>query len=155
MTRGPFEESTGLGEATREEARSRDGRMPLTSLFMDALDSIQRLVQQEFKLAKDEILEDVDRVKQAAISAGIGIGLLTVGGLFLAIGLVHLLRALTDLPLWSCYGIVGGLLVAGGFLAVMAGKRRVQNVDFVPNRTIQTMKENAQWMVEQTRSGKM
>jgi hypothetical protein len=153
MRTGPFEEATRLGEVGRDEAD--DGHPPLTSLLMGLLDDIRRLARQELKLAKDELLDDLSRVKQAAVSAGIGIGMLIIGGLFLAIMLVHMLRAFTDLPMWACYGIVGGLLVGGGWFAIMAGKRRVEGVDFVPNRTIHTMKENAKWMVEQTRSARM
>jgi hypothetical protein len=88
----------------------------------------------------------------AAVSAGIGMGFLTVGGLMLVIMLVHLLQALSELPLWACYGIVGVALLASGALLLRKSKRRVSDLHLVPRRTVQTMKENATWMKEQAKS---
>jgi hypothetical protein len=38
---------------------------------------------------------------------------------------VHLLDALTEIPLWGCYGIVGVVLLAIGGILFYSAKRRV------------------------------
>jgi len=82
---------------------------------------------------------------------GIGIGIAAVGGLLLLLMLVHLLHALTPIPLWGCYGIVGGVLVLAGLLVLYSGKKAVEEIEVVPE-TVETLKENAKWIREQTTS---
>jgi Putative Actinobacterial Holin-X, holin superfamily III len=64
--------------------------------------------------------------------------------------LVQVLAAYTEIPLWGCYGIVGGVLVVLGGVLFAVGKRTAEAIDVVPQRTLETMKENAQWFTEQT-----
>jgi hypothetical protein len=85
------------------------------------------------------------------MSLGIGIGLAAIGGWLLILMLVHLLHALTALPLWACYGIVGGLLAAGGIGLLVLGKQKLVQLHLVPQDTVETMKENVQWLTEQVR----
>jgi hypothetical protein len=42
--------------------------------------------------------------------------------------IVHLLAAVTPIPLWGCYGIVGGVLVFIGGMLLVAGKSTVSLV---------------------------
>ena len=65
--------------------------------------------------------------------------------------LVHLLQALTALPLWACYGIVGGLLAAGGIGLLVLGTQMLAQLHLVPQDTVETMKENVQWPKEEVR----
>jgi hypothetical protein len=44
----------------------------------------------------------------AVMSLGIGNGLAAIGGWLLILMPLHLVHALTALPLWARYGIVGG-----------------------------------------------
>jgi protein-S-isoprenylcysteine O-methyltransferase Ste14 len=94
------------------------------------------------------------KTKAAAISFALGAGIAVVGGLLLIFMLVHLLAALTLLPLWSCYGIIGGLLVVVGLLLLASGKRTAEQIEVVPPQTAETLKENAQWLKEQTTSNR-
>jgi hypothetical protein len=65
--------------------------------------------------------------------------------------LVHLLQALTVLPLWACDGIVGGLLTVGGIGLLVLGTQTLAQLHLVPQDTVETMKENVQWLKEQVR----
>jgi Putative Actinobacterial Holin-X, holin superfamily III len=62
--------------------------------------------------------------------------------------LVHLLNALAGVPLWTCYGIVGGLLVISGGVLLLVGKNTIARIDVVPPPMVQTMRENIQWIKE-------
>ena len=77
-----------------------------------------------------------------------------LGGLFFIITMVHLLEAVTGLPLWACYGIVGALLTVGGFILVKSAMKLSGTVHALPVQTIQTMKEDARWIKEQLASNK-
>jgi ElaB/YqjD/DUF883 family membrane-anchored ribosome-binding protein len=50
--------------------------------------------------------------------------------------LVHLLQALTALPLWACDGIVGGLLAAGGIGLLVLGTQTLAQLPLVPQDTV-------------------
>jgi len=63
---------------------------------------------------------------------------------------VHVLNKATRLPLWSCYGLVGGALGAAGAGLLAAGRREAEGVRLVPAQTMEALKENVEWIKEQT-----
>ena len=141
-----------LSASAPEDVTERS-RGSISSLIVGLIEDFKLLMAQEVRLAKHEIQEEMAKARAAAVSAGIGMGCLALGGLMLIIMLVHLLHALTPLPLWTCYGIVGGGLLGAGALLLRKSKGRASDLSLVPRRTIQTMKENATWMKEQAKSG--
>ena len=106
------------------------------------------LLRQELALAKYEIYEEAGKTKAAVASLGVGIGIAAVGGLLLIIMVVHLLRALTDWPLWMCYGVVGGVCAIVGVVLLYKGKQQLSQIEMVPQQTVETMKENVRWLKE-------
>ena len=123
----------------------------ISSLISDA----KALLQQELLLAKHEIREEIDKTKKAAISLGIGTGIAVLGVILLSFMLVHLLEALTNLPPWACYGIVGSAFAILGGVLLYAGKAKAAEIDVVPRQTVETLKENATWIRQKTTSGKI
>lgn len=124
----------------------------LAALIGGIINDAKDLLLHEFTMAKLEVHDELRKTKSAAISFGIGMGIAAVGGILLMLMLVHLLRALTDLPLWGCYGIVGGVLLIVGLGFLSAGKKAADEIDVVPQETVETLKENAKWIKEQTTS---
>jgi O-antigen/teichoic acid export membrane protein len=112
----------------------------------------QTLLRQELTLAKHEIRVELRKTIRAVMSLGIGIGIAATGGLLLILMLVHLLQALTALPLWACYGIVGGLFAVVGGVLLVLGKQKMARLHLVPQKTVETMQENVQWITEQGRA---
>jgi hypothetical protein len=112
------------------------------------------LLLQEMKLTKLEVKYELRKAKSAAIAQAIGVGTMAAGGILLILMLVHVLDAFTTVPLWGCYGIVGGVLVVlgGGLLAT--GKKKAEALDVVPEPTVERMKETAQWLTNPTTSNK-
>jgi hypothetical protein len=103
------------------------------------------LLQQELALAKYEFYEEARKTKTAVVALGIGIGVGGIGGLLLIIMLVHVLRAITDWPLWVCYGTVGGLCTIVGLVSIYRGSQQISHINLVPQQTVVTMKENIKW----------
>jgi hypothetical protein len=94
--------------------------------------------------------EDLGKIKTAMLSLGIVVGVAALGGIAI-LTLPHMLNALAGLPLWACYGIVGGLLaISGGLLLI--GKNTSARIDVVPPHTMETLKESVQWITERTTS---
>jgi hypothetical protein len=126
----------------------------LTQLLTGIVDDAKALLRQELALAKYEIREDLRKTRTAMLLLGIGVGVAAIGGLLLILMLVHLLNALTELPLWACYGIVGGVFAIVGGVLLLIGKNTIARIDVVPPHTVETMREDVQWFKEQvTRDG--
>jgi hypothetical protein len=118
----------------------------LAQLMHGLVSDAKLLMRQELALAKHEIHEEVRKTKIALVSLGAGIGITAVGGLLLIVMLVHLLNALTEWPLWICYGIVGGVCAIVGVVLLYRGKHHMSQIDMVPQQTVETMKENVRWI---------
>jgi uncharacterized membrane protein len=119
----------------------------MASLVKGIIDDASELVKQQIAMAKWEVQNEINKGKQAAAALAIGAGLAAVGGLLLCFGLVHMLHTFVpDLPLWACYLIVGGLFAVAGGLFLYTGSSKAADINLVPEQTIETAKENAQWI---------
>jgi protein-S-isoprenylcysteine O-methyltransferase Ste14 len=107
-------------------------------------------MRQELALAMHEIRGEIRKATGASIALGAGVGLAALAGLLFIIAVVHLLHAVTDLPLWACYGIVAGLCAVVGFILLYLGKKQMSQIDIVPQQTMETMRENVKWMQKNT-----
>ena len=123
----------------------------LAALLGGIMQDAKDLLVQELTLAKLEGHDEVRQIKTAALSLGIGVGVAAVGGILLSVMLVHMLAAYTDIPLWGCYGIVGSVFGVLGWVLLASGKHKIEEIDVMP-QTVETMKENAQWLREQMTS---
>jgi hypothetical protein len=54
------------------------------------------------------------------------------------------------IPLWGSFAIVGGLFILTGGVLFLIAKNKVNQINVVPRRTVETMKENVQWIKNQT-----
>lgn len=126
----------------------------LASLIGGIINDAKDLLLQEFTMAKLEMQDELRKTKAAAVSLAIGAGITVVGGLLLILMLVHILNTYTAIPLWGCYGIIGGVLLIIGLIFLSTGKQTAEKIEVVPQKTVETLKEHAQWITEQTTSNK-
>lgn len=124
------------------------------SLLGGIANDAKELLLQEVALTKREVQYELRKAKTAAIALGSAIGIIATGGVLLMLALVHMLDAFTVVPLWGCYGIVASVLVVLGALLLAAGKTKAEEVDVVPQQTLERIKESAQWPTKQTISDK-
>ncbi|WP_030433996.1 phage holin family protein [Actinoplanes subtropicus] len=111
-------------------------------------DDLSRLFRQEVELAKAEIKQEASKAgKAAGMLGGAGFaGYLTVVLLSFALvfGLANVMdagwAALIVAVLWA---IIAAVLYA-------TGRKRLKTVDPVPRRTVDTIKEDAQWLKNPT-----
>jgi hypothetical protein len=119
----------------------------LASIVGGIVHDAQDLVKQELALAKREFREELRKTKEAAISLGIGVSVASMGGILLVFMVVYLLNWLTadQLPLWACYGLIGGALALIGISLLFLGKSKAEDIHLLPQQTLETMKENLRW----------
>jgi Flp pilus assembly protein TadB len=121
----------------------------MTSLVSGIVADLQRLLRQEMELARTEVRQEWDKAKTAAGALAAGAALFAVAGLLLCFMFVHLVHYF-GVPLWGCFGIVGGVLLLAGVVLAGTGYARARSVHVVPPQTVETLKENVQWIKNQT-----
>ncbi len=106
---------------------------------------LQELVNKQVALARAELTPVVRK-------AGIAIGLLAVGALFMLLFLVFFwltgmyIMWYAGFPLWAAAGIITViLLVIGGILAGM-GAGRLRTLNPRPERTLAALRQNIDWL---------
>jgi uncharacterized membrane protein YqjE len=130
-------------------AENSDNRT-LGELFAELSRETRTLIQQEVQLAKTELTEKVTSLGKGAgmIVAG---GLVAYGGLLAIIAGVVLVLIAFGLSPWVA-ALLGGVVIAAiGYLLVRAGLSALQQADMKPRKTIESLKEDAQWIKTQTR----
>ncbi len=122
---------------------------PISSILQDVAGDVTGIVRSEIKLAKAELAGEARQFARAAplAVAGAILGLFALGLLLTTI----LLAIAVALPSWLAALIVciGTALVAG--LLFTIGRARLRRIHAVPEKTVHTIKENAEWVKAQAR----
>ncbi|HZN22015.1 MAG TPA: phage holin family protein [Gaiellaceae bacterium] len=125
-------------------AADRDGRST-AELVKDLSRQASLLVRQEIQLARTEVAEKSKRagVGAAALAAAAVAGLLALGTLT-----AFLVLALDDvMPAWTAALIVGVLWAAVAVGLALYGRDKLDEVGTpVPEKTVETLKEDIEWL---------
>jgi Putative Actinobacterial Holin-X, holin superfamily III len=114
----------------------------VSGIFTDAED----LIRQQLTLFRLEMKQDVRRVADAGASILGAAAFLLAGVVLFCFGLVHLLAWLVpQLPLWACFGIVGGVFIALGVCLVLFASSRIRSIHPLSDNAAQAVKETIQW----------
>jgi uncharacterized membrane protein YedE/YeeE len=129
----------------------------LGDLFSELASETGTLVRQEVALAQTELT-------QKATKVGINVGYLVAGGAVgyaallvilaaVVIGLAQLIRAVTEweyvTSAWISAAIVGLVVGAVAYMLVTSALAKLKNTDLAPRETVETIKEDAQWLKNQ------
>jgi len=109
------------------------------------------LMRHELELAKVEFKRELTKTRDAAISFAVGGGAIAWSAVLLTFMVVYLINWATNgaVPLWGCFGIVGGLMLVAGVTLFFIGKSRAESINLVPPQTAETLQENMQWIKNQ------
>ena len=122
----------------------------LGQMFGDLSRETRTLIQQEIQLAKTELGEKAARMAKGAAFVVAG-ALLAYGGLLALVAAFVLVLMAIGLPAWAA-ALLGGIVVAGGgYLLIHSGLAALRPHELVPRQTVETLKEDAQWLRSQTR----
>jgi uncharacterized membrane protein YqjE len=121
----------------------------ISEILQDVLRNLQSIVRSEIRLAKTEVREEFTKVKPAILL----LALAAVCGLFgvLFLLLTTMYAVALALPLWASALVVAVMLIIIAAITLNAGQRRIERVHPLPDKTIASMKENAEWARQQTK----
>ncbi|HSK29045.1 MAG TPA: phage holin family protein [Candidatus Limnocylindria bacterium] len=115
-----------------QDNRIGSPRPSVTATIIGAAADAKELLTAELKLTKLEFQREVTKAKSAAVTVAIGAGFGFLGAISLVFMLVHLLATFTMLPLWGCFGIVGGALALFGALLATSGRIKSKEINVLP-----------------------
>ncbi|MBK9714191.1 MAG: phage holin family protein [Kouleothrix sp.] len=127
--------------------QQRDERS-LGELFAELARETSTLVRQEVTLARTEMTQKVSQV-------GRDVGVIGVGGAVAYAGLLAVIAALILglgqlIPLWLSSLIVGFVVAAVGYILIQRGLSALKRADLTPRETVETLKEDQEWVKDQT-----
>lgn len=128
-------------------------RSSLGDLLRSLADDTQTLVRQEISLAKVEAARTAKRVAADSAWIAAGAGAIAVGGLCLVLALALGLGALLG-SYWLGTLITGALLVVLGAAFAWKGVRDLRTTELAPRRTMETLREDADWARSEVRDFK-
>ncbi len=115
------------------------------TLMSGIVGDVQDLIKQQASLFKHELRADVRHIMQAALGLVVGATVLLVGLILLCFMLVYLINWLAPgIPLWACYGIIGGAAIIIGLAVVLMGRDKLRS-NLVPRESLASLKENLEW----------
>jgi len=125
------------------------GNQPtVTELVRGIVDDFQRLAKQQVEMLKSEFKEDVRRTKRATEFGGLGIVLMTVGGLTLVACLVFLLHEQFQFSYTASAGIIGGILTVAGIVLGVLAYQLFESFNPLPDKTFHALQENLTWKTQ-------
>jgi len=130
-------------------AESRSDRS-LGDLFGALTSQLSQLIHKEVELARTEITANAVRTGKNASLIGVG-GAVAYGGFLVVLAAaVGVLMAL-GLDLWLAALIVGVVVIGVGYALIQRGRSQLEAASMAPTRTIESLKEDAEWAKDQTR----
>ena len=121
----------------------------IADVLQDILANVQTIIRSEVRLAKTEITEEATKAgKAAGMLAGGAVAALFTAWLLL---LTILFALATVIPIWSAALLLFVILAVVTAVLRTAGKKRFTAVHAAPEKTIETMKENVEWVKSQTK----
>lgn len=127
----------------------RNDDRSVADVLQDIFGNLQEIIRSEVRLAKVEFKAEAGQTATAGKSllAGAVLGLYAGGLLLLA--MVYGLSLV--LPPWGAALAVGAVVSVLAAILIGIGKARLRVVHPKAGKTIETLKENVQWLKDQTR----
>ena len=122
----------------------------LGEMFAQLSEDFTRLVQQEIQLAKLELTQKVALMRKGLVFL-IGGALLAYGGFLAIVAAIVLGLIAAGLPAWAGALVAAVLLGGLGYFCIHSGIGTLNPEDLRPQQTIDTLKEDAQWLRTQTK----
>ena len=129
----------------------------LGDLFSELTTETSMLIRQEVALAQVEITQKATRVgKQVGylvVGGAVGYAALLVVLAALVVGIAQLISWVSGWQIitsaWIAAAVVGAVVAAVSFIMVTGALTALKNTDLAPRQTIETVKEDAQWIKDQ------
>jgi hypothetical protein len=112
----------------------------VSAVLHDIVRDVQDIVRAEIRLAKVEAREEVKRAAWSSVWLAAGVVGMASAWLFLLWAVAYALG--TTMPMWGATLIIAAVLAAAAAGLIGGGMRKVQRIQAMPQRTVDSLKEN-------------
>jgi uncharacterized membrane protein YqjE len=125
------------------------GDRSLSDVFQDVLRNVQEIIRAEVSLAKAEIRQEAS----AALSSALWMIVGGVSGVFAVLFVLWTVAYALSLvwPKWAATLTIAAILAVAAAVLVVTGVRRFESLHPIPERTVETLKENVAWVKQSTK----
>jgi len=121
----------------------------ISDVVQDIIRNVQEMLRSEVRLAKTELREEAVKAKTAGALLGGGAVSAFFAVFFLLLMTVYALTRV--LPDWAAALIVAAFTAIVAALMLTAGIKRFKQVHPTPERTVENIKENVEWVKQKTK----
>ncbi len=121
----------------------------LGELFSDLSQKTSLLIRQEVQLARTELSQKAAQAGRGGAMLGAG-GAIVNAALLTFVATIVLLLVQLGLDAWAAAGLTAVLLAAVGYMLVRNGLQKMKQ-PMTPVETVDSLKETAQWLKNETR----
>jgi Flp pilus assembly protein TadB len=125
------------------------GERPLGEIIQDVMRDLGEVVRGEVRLAKAEMGEKVSQASKSGVLFG-GAALCGVMG-FAALVFAAISALTMFVSTWVAALIVGAFLFCVAGVLFVGGRAKLKDVTPVPERTVQTLKDDVEWAKHPTK----
>jgi uncharacterized membrane protein YqjE len=129
--------------------RTDRGEPSVGELFGQLSQDMSLLFRQEMQLAKAELSDKISRATSRLASLVAGALIAWLGALALVAGIILVLDQPVGLASWLAALLVGIVLAGVGAFLLRGALRDLKQLDLVPRRTVETLKDDVRWAKEQ------
>jgi Flp pilus assembly protein TadB len=117
---------------------------PVSDVLQDIVRNLQEIVRSEVRLARAEIRAEASHAAASGLWVTAGVVGALSSALFLMWTAVYALA--TVMSMWLATLVVAILLGCIGAVLVLVGVRKFKRLRPIPERTVETLRENVKWM---------
>jgi hypothetical protein len=121
----------------------------ISDVVRDILANVQDIFRSEVRLAKAEIRQEATRAASSAVWVIAGLVGALSAWMFLLWTIAYGLA--TIMPLWAATLVMTVAMGVTGGALIYAGIRRFGRLKAIPERTVESLKENLEWMKQPTK----
>lgn len=121
----------------------------ISEVLRDIVGNIQDIVRSEVRLAKTEVREEIVKAKAATVITAAGGVCAVFASFFVLLATVYgLTRVMPD---WAAALTIAAALAIAAGVMLGSGLKQFGHVKPVPERTMESVKENVEWVKQQTK----
>lgn len=124
----------------------------LGALLAQLVTEMSTLVQREIDLARAEMSQKIAQAGRGARLIAVGSALAYAGLLAIIATAVVALVQYAALPWWVATLAVGAFVLIVGLLFIAGGRRALRIQHLAPQKTLQTLKDDAEWATKRATS---
>jgi len=121
----------------------------IADVVQDIIRNVQEMLRSEVRLAKTEIRDEAVKAKSAGVMLGGGAVSAIFATFFLLLMIVYALTRVV--PDWAAALIVAAFTAIVAGLMLSTGMKRLKQVHPTPERTVENIKENVEWVKQRTK----